>query len=145
MITIRRARRIAASPDAIFAALSDPQQLATLLPRVREIELLEQGQDQARIATHMAFGPFGDIRNEGQVRWLNGRELQFDSPKPVQVTSRWVLTPAEGGTDLEASLALDLGPLLGPLAAFIPAERVADVVGPDLDAALDAVSRRVTE
>ncbi len=145
MITIRRARHIAASPDTIFAALSDPQQLAALLPRVRQIELLEQGQDQARIATHMAFGPFGDIRNEGRVRWVDGRELRFESPRPVPVTSRWVLTPSEGGTDLEASLALDLGPLLGPLAAFVPAERVADVVGPDLDAALDAVSRRVTE
>lgn len=141
-ITISRTRFIGAPPATVFAVLADPQQLGTLLPRVRRVEFLERGPQSARIATHMAFGPFGDVRTEGDVRWQEGRELVFESQRPVPVTSRWTLTPSGAGTELLATLALDLTALIGPLAAFVPPERVADVVAPDLDAALAEIARR---
>jgi hypothetical protein len=40
-------------------------------------------------------------------------------------------------------LSLDLAPLMGMLAAFVPQKDVANMVGPDLDAALAEVARRV--
>src|SRR5689334_7848045 len=124
MITVERTRHIEAAPHVIFAALSDPGKLAGLLPRVQRVEFLERGADHARIATHMALGPFGDLRTEGDLRWQTDREITFSARRPVGVESRWTLTPANGGTDVHAALALDLAPLMGPLAAFVPPDQV---------------------
>jgi carbon monoxide dehydrogenase subunit G len=143
MIIVDRSRHINATPEAIFAALSDPEHLAELLPRVRKIEFITRGVDQAHIATHMALGPFGDIRSEGDVRWQSNREIVFNTYKPVMVEARWTLTPANGGTDLHASLTLDLAPLIGPFAAFVPPEQVTRMIAPDLDLALVALAGRV--
>jgi hypothetical protein len=57
--------------------------------------------------------------------------------------ARWTLTPSGGGTDLRAALTLDLAPLIGPLAALIPQREVVNMIGPDLEAALAEVARRV--
>lgn len=143
MINAERSRHIAAPPAAVFAALSDPDQLAELLPRARRIEFVERGPDHARIIASMAFGPFGDIRSEGDVRWVAEREIVFTAQRPVLVEARWTLSPSGGGTDLRAALALDLQPLIGPFAAFVPQDAVVNMIEPDLDAALDAVARRV--
>ena len=141
-ITVRRTRLIDAPPEDVFAALSDPQELSALLPRVRKIELLDRGPDRARVVTHMALGPFGDIRNEGEVRWQSGREVVFRSARPMPVCSRWQLRPAAGGTEVEVSLELDLAPVLGFMASFVPEHQVAAVVAPDLDTALLALEQR---
>ena len=141
-ITVRRTRQIAAPPEEVFAALSDPQELSGLLPRVRKIELLERGPDHARVVTHMALGPFGDIRNEGEVSWQAGREVLFRSTRPMPVCSRWQLRPTADGTEVEASLELDLAPVLGFMANFVPSDQVVAVVAPDLDAALLALEQR---
>jgi carbon monoxide dehydrogenase subunit G len=143
MIEVTRARHIPAPPDAVFALLSSPDELHGLLPRVERVELLERHADHARIATHMAFGPFGSIRTEGDVRWTDGREIVFRADQFITVEARWTFTPANNGTDARLTLRLDLAPLLGPLAAFVPPERVAAMVAPDLDAALAAVAGRV--
>jgi carbon monoxide dehydrogenase subunit G len=143
MISIQRVRHIEASPEAIFDTLSDPSNLAGLMPRMRRVELKERQANWARIITVMAIGPFTDIRGEGDVRWQPGREVVFSSQKPVSVEARWTLTPAGGGTDVKAALSLDLAPLIGPLAAFVPQQEVAAMVGPDLDAALAEIARRV--
>jgi hypothetical protein len=143
MITVARTRYINAAPQAIFAALSDPDMLSGLLPRVRRIELIERTADRARVATYMALGPFGNIRSEGEVRWRTDREVVFISRLPIPVDSRWTLTPANGGTDLRAALSLDLAPLIGPFAAFIPQDQVTRMIEPDLEAALAELASRV--
>ena len=71
------------------------------------------------------------------------REVVFSSQRPVEVEARWTLTPAGVGTDLQAALSLDLAPLIGPFAAFVPQNEVANMVGPDLEAALAEIARRV--
>ena len=93
----------------------------------------------------MAIGPFIDIRSEGDVRWQPAREVIFRSHRPLPVEARWTLTPSGGGTDLQAALSLDLAPLIGPLAALVPQQEVAKMIGPDLDAALAEVARRVEQ
>ncbi|MEO7908426.1 MAG: SRPBCC family protein [Roseiflexaceae bacterium] len=143
MIQINRMRYIDATPEAVFAALSDPNNLAGLMPRVRRVEMLDRQADRARIATQMTIGPFSNIRSEGDVRWQDGREVVFSSRTPLPVEARWTLTPSGSGTDLQATLSLDLTPLMGILAAFVPQQDVANMVGPDLDAALAEVARRV--
>jgi carbon monoxide dehydrogenase subunit G len=143
LIKVSRDRQIDAPPEAVFAALADPEQLSAIMPRVRRVEVLERGIDRARVATHMAIGPFGDIRSEGDVRWQTGREVVFITHKPVAVEARWALAPSGGGTRLQATLSLDLASLLGPLATFVPQNEVANMVAPDLEAALAAIAKRV--
>jgi hypothetical protein len=143
MITVDRTRHIDATPAEIFAALSDLNKLAGLLPRVRRIEFIEREACYARIATHIALGPFGDIRSEGEVRWQTDREVVFSSRLPVPIESRWTLTAANGGTDLCVALSLDLAGLIGPFAAFIPAGQVIRMIRPDLDTTLDELASRV--
>jgi hypothetical protein len=77
------------------------------------------------------------------VRWLTDRELSFQARRPVAISTRWTLTPAERNTQLHAAMELDLAPLMGPLAAFVPAESVAALVGPDMDATLSAIAEHL--
>ena len=143
MIRINRTRYIEATPEAVFSALSDPNNLTGLMPRVRRVEMLVRQPDRARIATQMTIGPFSNIRSEGDVHWQAGREVMFRSCTPVPVEVRWILTPCGSGTNLQAAFSLDLAPLIGMLAALVPQQDVANMVGPDLDAALAEVARRV--
>ncbi len=143
MFRINRGRYIDATPEDVFAALSDPNNIAGLMPRVSRVEMIDRQPDRARIVTQMTIGPFSNIRSEGDVRWLDGREVVFSSRTPLPVEARWTLTPSGSGTDLQATLSLDLAPLIGMLAAFVPQKDVANMVGPDLDAALAEVARRV--
>ena len=85
----------------------------------------------------------GTIRAEGEVRWIDGREIVFTSSQMVHVQARWRLDPAGDGTDATVTLRLDLSPMLGPLAALIPPQQVEAIAAPDLDSALDALARRV--
>ncbi|ABU57916.1 MULTISPECIES: SRPBCC family protein [Roseiflexus] len=143
VVTVERNRRIAASADRVFATLSDPQTLAGLLPRVKKVEVLHRGASSARVATHMAMGPFATIRSEGDVRWKQDQEVVFTSRHPVTVESHWSFVPEGKGTDLRVKLTIDLAPMLGPLAAMVPADQVASMIGPDLDQALSALARRI--
>jgi carbon monoxide dehydrogenase subunit G len=143
MITVERTRHIDASPEAIFNALSDPAKLAALLPRVQRVEFIDRGADRARIATYMALGPFGNIRSEGELTWQDNREVVFSARKPVTVQSRWTLVPANGGTDVHASLSLDLAPLIGLFASFVPPDQVKQMIEPDLELALTEIANRV--
>ena len=142
MIQVTRSRQIAAQPDAVFATLADPDNLAGVVPHVHKIELVERGASHARVVTHMAIGPFGDLRSEGTVRWQTNREVVFNTTRPVPVEERWQLRPNSGGTALHATLSLDLAALIGPLAAFVPTAEVARMIAPDLDTALAAIASR---
>lgn len=145
MIQVTRRREVAAAPATVFAVLTHPDRLAALLPRVQRIELPQRTDSYARMATYMGLGPFGALRSEGDVRWQTDREVVFSSRKPVYVESRWVLLPNASLTDLQATLSLDLAPLLGPFAAFVPTTEVERMIAADLDAALSAVARMVAE
>jgi carbon monoxide dehydrogenase subunit G len=142
-VVVSRARHIAAPPAAVFAALARPEGLAGILPRVKKIEVLQQSETQARIVTHMQLTPFNSIRAEGEVRWQGTREIVFRTTEPAGVETRLELRPTASGTNLYATLALDLAPMLGPLAAFVPHDQVAKAAEPDLDNTIDAIARAV--
>lgn len=144
-IMVERSRLIQASPEAIFLILSDPANLASIMPRVKQIEVLSRDADSARVRTHMALGPFGAVHSEGEVRWLTNREIVFSSTQPVAIETQWLLTPANNGTSLRAIMVLDLSPMMGPLASFVPQDSVSAMIAPDLDAALAAIARKVEE
>jgi carbon monoxide dehydrogenase subunit G len=142
-VTVSRSRYIAAPPERVFAALSNPTSLAGVLPRVKRVEVLERGDAHARIATHMQLTPFNTVRAEGEVRWQADREIIFATKQPMGVETHLMLHARDGGTQLEATLTLDLGGVMGPLAAFVPQDQVASVAAPDLEATLAAIARTV--
>jgi carbon monoxide dehydrogenase subunit G len=136
-------RPVAASPEIIFGLLSDAQNLTFLLPNVRRVEVLEEGAESARIRTHMSIGPVNGIQSEGVVRWSAEREIVFTSSQPVLVEARWSLTPAGGATHVQIALSVDLTPMMGPLAAFVPQESVSALIAPDLETTLARVAQLV--
>ena len=132
-----------ATPETIFATLSDPKGLTQLLPRVRQVDILERKADWARLVTHMSLGGiFGTIRCEGELTWVEPSEIVFTVRKPLPVETRWTLTPTAAGTNLQAAIALDLAPLLGPMAQFVPTDSVADMMAKELESALASIKAR---
>jgi carbon monoxide dehydrogenase subunit G len=144
MIKVSRRSYIeGATPETIFAALSDPNGLTQLLPRVRQVEMLERKANWAKLVTHMSLGGiFGTIRCEGELTWVEPSEIIFTVRKPLPVETRWTLTPAVNGTDLQAAIALDLAPMLGPMAQFVPTDSVADMMAKELESALASIKAR---
>ncbi len=143
-IRIVRQREIASSADRIFALLAEPSNLARLLPNVRSVELLDQTAEHARVITTMSLGPLAGFRVEGTVHWQPGREIVFRARAPLAVESRWLLIPVGSGTRVEVTLVLDLASVIGPLAAFVPADKVIAVIAPDMDATLAKIAAEVT-
>lgn len=135
-----------ATPEEVFVALSDPKSVERLLPHMRKVELLSRRENSARLVTHMSLGSmFGTIRCEGIVSWVEPREIVFQVVKPLPLETRWVLSPAVNGTELHATMALDLSPLLGPMAHFVPNHTVSDMIGKEFDLALKEMSFRLRD
>jgi hypothetical protein len=144
----RRIRIPGVQPEQVFALLSEQTVSGNLLPRVRQVELSERDNEarRAKLVTHMSMGGiFGTIRCEGELTWLDNREINFLVRTPLPVDTRWTLLPATDGTDLQASMGLDLQPLLGPMAAFVPEKQVSEMLISELEAALRAVARHALE
>ncbi|MBX0329339.1 SRPBCC family protein [Oscillochloris sp. ZM17-4] len=144
MITVTRRSYIeSATPAEIFDSLSDPSRIGQLLPRVQKVEMLSRDMETrtARLVTHMSLGGiFGTIRCEGDLTWEEPGEILFKVRTPVPVETRWTLTSAVNGTDLQATMSLDLAPMLGPMAAFVPVQTVGDMLAKELESALKAIS-----
>lgn len=147
MITVnRRAYLEDTTPEAIFATLSDPDGIAELLPRMQRVELLDRDdlQGTARLVTYMGLGGiFGTIRCEGDLTWIEPREILFKVRSPVALETRWTLSTAVNGTAIQAAMSLDLAPMLGPMAAFVPVQQVAEILGGELDVALKLIANKM--
>jgi ribosome-associated toxin RatA of RatAB toxin-antitoxin module len=144
----RRAYIEGTTPEAIFAALSDPKSIAQLLPRVQKVEILSRDDvaRKARLVTHMGLGGiFGTIRCEGDLSWEDNREILFTVRTPIPVETRWSLAPGVNGAEVRASMGLNLAPLLGPMAAFVPTQQVGDMLAAELESALKAIARQMRD
>ncbi len=143
MISVsRRAYIESSSPEEVFESLSNPNRICQLLPRMQKVELLDQNMEtsSARMITYMSLGGiFGTIRCEGNLTWTAPGEILFKVHTPVSLETRWTLSPAVHGTDLQATMTLDLEPMLGPMAAFVPKQIVSDMLAGELEAALTAI------
>jgi carbon monoxide dehydrogenase subunit G len=138
----RRGTVEAATPEQIFAALNDPQGIAQMLPRVTKVELsnVNEAAGTAKLVTHMALGGiFGTIRCEGDLSWMEPTEIVFKVRTPMPLETRWTLTPKLEDTEVAATMFLDLAPMLGAMAAFVPVQQVAEMLSKELDSALKAV------
>ncbi len=149
MITVNRRAYLAhTTPEAIFAALSDPDGIVELLPRMQKVEMRDRDDVNctAHLTAYMSMGGiFGTIRCEGTLTWVEPHEILFKVQSPVSLVTHWTLTAAVSGADLQASMMLDLEPMLGPLTAFVPTKQVADVLSGELHSALTTISNKMRE
>lgn len=142
-IVLERSRTLGASPEHVYAALSDPQSLGRLLPRVTRLKMKQTSEQTADLTTWMRFPVVGEVRTEGELHWQPLQEIVYRSKSTLPVVARWAIQPLAEGTQLIATLELDLVPLLGPMAAFVPEQAVKDVMARELEQALDAVVTQV--
>lgn len=146
MITVSRRSTIeATTPEEVFTALSDPDRISHLLPRMKKVEILNRDMEArtARLVTYMSMGGiFGTIRCEGDLTWEEPSDIVFKVRTPLPLETQWTLTPAINGTELYATMSLDLEPMLGAMTAFVPTQVVSDILGHELDAALKSISER---
>ncbi len=145
MITVNRRTYIHdAEPIEVFTALSDINSIENLLPRMRRVEVSARQQNQAHLVVHMSIGgPFGTIRCEGNLHWTEPGEVVFKVLKPLPVETRWAMSRAVNGTNVHASISLNLVPLLGPMVHFVPKEAVGDMIAKEFELALRELSLRV--
>ncbi len=146
MIALRLGATIKnATPQEVFDTLADPDALQSLLPRVRKVEYTPLRGNEARLVMHVAIGQtFGTIRCEGMLSWHEPHKLTFQVATPLPVTMHWNLTDTpQGGTDMDVALKLDLFPLLGPMAAFVPQDVVKGMMEAEIRHAMRAVAAQV--
>lgn len=147
MITINlRATIRSASPHQVFDALADPQGLKTLLPRMKKIEHEQISPNSANLVMHIAIGSvFGTIPCEGVLKWKEPSEIVFTVHRPLPVETRWRLVAVGPNTELNVGLWLDLVPLLGPMAKYVPTNVVEDMIRNELKHAIRQIPIRLNE
>ncbi|NJK81035.1 MAG: SRPBCC family protein [Chloroflexaceae bacterium] len=132
------------APQEVFETLSEPEGLKALLPRMRKIEFKNRTAHKADVVMHIAIGQmFGVIRCEGQLAWVEPESLTFKVQSPLPVETVWKLTPARNGTDVHITMSLDLVPLLGPMAAFVPTDIVIEMMTNEIKHAMREVEARI--
>lgn len=143
MIQVARKATIPdSSPAAIFATLSDTENLTDLLPRMRQIEVLEQHGTSARLAAYMAItDSVGTVRCEGDLHWTEPHEIVFHVQTPVTVETRWTLNSVPDGTEIHVFTALDLASALGPVAQIVPDATVEQVLADEIEQSLVNIAR----
>jgi hypothetical protein len=131
------------TPREVFAELSNPENLTTLLPRLRKATLDESTNDSARLTLCITIGNmFGTICFGGHLNWVEPSEINFHVKKPIDAKIQWFLTPTNLGTNVNVVACMDISPLLGPMAFFVPNDMVGNIIGSDLEHALQQVASR---
>lgn len=144
MIRVERQINIeSATAREVFVELSDPHGLSTLIPRLRKATLEESSDERARLTLCISIGSmFGTICFAGNLSWTEPEEIVFQVAKPIDAKIRWTLTPKEHGTNVKVTATMNLAPLLGPMAMFVPQDIVQDIIGSELEHALRQVASR---
>jgi carbon monoxide dehydrogenase subunit G len=130
-------RRFAASPERVFAALTDPDVIASALPAVRSHRVIDDDRWEAKVKPPLPLAPALTVSFEVQERHAPSHAALRAHGPGTDVLSRFDLEPDGEGTRMRWRTELALSGVVGRL------------VGPGLDAVarhqaertLDAVSR----
>jgi hypothetical protein len=131
-------------PEEVFSMLARPDVLAQLLPRLRKFEIAERRDNQARLALSIAIGKrFGTVRFSGGLRWNEPHEILFLVRDPLPADVRWSIDPLQVGTRIQVDVSLDLKPWLGPMIHIVPKPIVREMVGSELEHALEKIATQL--
>lgn len=147
MLRVERKMNIeGATPDEVFVVLSNPEILHGLMPRLRKASVEESSDKQARLTLCLSINSmFGTICFAGSLIWNEPDEVIFRVKNPLNAEIRWIITPSENGSLVTVKASLDLKPLLGPMAHFVPQDIVRELMGKEFDHALRQIAVRVEE
>lgn len=142
-ISVMRSRRIAAPAHAVYRLLSNPEHIARAWPGIRRMDILSRHASHATVRMVFSLAGFPAMPTEGTVSWDGSGEIRFTATHPLEITTLFGLMPDGDRTQLTMAMTLDVSPLMGALSAFIPHERIAGVIGPELDTALARVAHAI--
>ena len=142
-ISVMRSRRIAAPAHAVYRLLSNPEHIARAWPGIRRMDILSRHASHATVRMVFSLAGFPAMPTEGPVSWDGSGEIRFTATHPLEITTLFGLMPDGDRTQLTMAMTLDVSPLMGALSAFIPHERIAGVIGPELDTALARVAHAI--
>lgn len=110
MPTVRRSRRLAATPEAVWALVGDPHRLAGWWPRVERVEQVTAGRFTEVLRTRSGRGVRADFRlaeidGPRAIAWE--QEVEGTPFERVLARSRTTVTlaGADGGTQVRLELA----------------------------------------
>jgi carbon monoxide dehydrogenase subunit G len=135
-----------AAPEDVFEALADRDGLKDLMPRMRKVEFRDRTANSEQLVMHISVGKsFGTIPCEGTLSWVEPRQVTFQVQRPLPVEMQWAIKPAVNGTEMDIDMQLDLAPLLGPMAGFVPKQMVEEMIVKEMKHAIQRVALRVRE
>jgi carbon monoxide dehydrogenase subunit G len=147
MIYVDRQRRMTtATPEEIFSLFEDPADFLSLIPRVRKTHITHTTGHDLSLQMWLALGGvFGTAHVKGALHWAAPHEVVFHAHTSLEGTIHWTLSPAHyhEGTDLRITAQLDIAPMLGPMAFFVPETSVERKIGNALGEAFDSLSALV--
>jgi carbon monoxide dehydrogenase subunit G len=130
----------------VFEALADRDGLKDLMPRMRKVEFRDRTANSEQLVMHISVGKsFGTIPCEGTLSWVEPRQVTFQVQRPLPVEMQWAIKPAVNGTEMDIDMQLDLAPLLGPMAGFVPKQMVEEMIVKEMKHAIQRVALRVRE
>jgi carbon monoxide dehydrogenase subunit G len=135
-----------AAPEDVFEALADRDGLKDLMPRMRKVEFRDRTANSETLVMHISVGKsFGTIPCEGTLSWVEPRQVTFQVQRPLPVEMQWEIKPAVNGTEMDIDMQLELAPLLGPMASFVPKQMVEEMIVKEMKHAIQRVALRVRE
>jgi hypothetical protein len=113
---------------------------------MQKIEFFDEQQNSQQVVMHIGIGGgFGTIPCEGTLSWDEPCEVRFTVRKPLPVETVWQIEPAVNGTELTISIQLDLEPMLGKMAHFVPKNVVREMMEKEMRHAVGQIPLRVKE
>src|SRR5438445_3995645 len=103
--------RIERPPADVFKLIGDPARYPAFLTGMTTWKPLSE-QTQGVGARFRVLMKVGSVQVGGVVevvRWEDGVTIEWTAVQGTRTTGRWVLSPAEGGTDLRIEIDYEIG------------------------------------
>lgn len=143
LLTVERKRLLPAPAQRVQALLNDLEHLPQWWPRLERVEVLSRTEQRARLALLVRLGRLGRQRVEGEARLLE-HGLRFIAVEPTELDIRWVVLPRGEASEVQAQVALRLPQRFGGLVRLMPQRLIADRIGAELDAGLEALAAQLS-
>lgn len=119
MQTVTQSCWVAYPPHTVYNVLTDPDKLATIVRRLKSIEVLERNGETGEALATVDLPGGKSFDTYGRVVGDIGRSLTFSASQPVELIIAWTLEEdvrdGHVGTTINYSITVDFS----PVAAFV--------------------------
>jgi hypothetical protein len=100
------------SPQTLYDALADPQALAAVIGRIKEIHVVSREGNEGQVAVTLDLPARKTVETVGSVVGVPYQQLSFRTREPFPLEFAWIFHPQEregkSGTEVQTTLGLDL-------------------------------------